>query len=287
VNRSSLRRIAAPGVAAIALATALSACGASNETSSKSGSGSSSGSGAQLSGELAGAGASSQEKAQEAWSTAFQGQNAQATVTYDPVGSGDGRSQFIQGGVAFAASDAYLTDDEKELSGAKKRCQGQDPIEVPAYVSPIAMVFNLKGVDSLNLDAKTAAQIFDGKITTWNDPAIADLNPGATLPNERITPVNRADDSGTTENFTDWLSQAGEGSWKYEPDGLWPTKGGEAAEGTSGVISAVTNGTGTIGWVQYAVTQRQLFNISGDMEESQELTFDTSFAIEYETCIGQ
>ena len=248
MNRSSLRRIAAPSVAAIALATALSACGASNETSSDSGSESSSDSGAQLSGELAGAGASSQEKAQEAWSTAFQGQNAEATITYDPVGSGDGRSQFIEGGVAFAASDSYLDDDEQELTGAKERCEGQDPIEIPAYVSPIAIVFNLEGVDALNLDAKTAAEIFDGKITTWNDPAIADLNPDAELPDERITPVHRADDSGTTENFTDWLNQAGEGSWTYEADGLWPAKGGEAAEGTSGVISAVTNGTGTIGY---------------------------------------
>jgi phosphate transport system substrate-binding protein len=247
VNRSSLRRIAAPGVAAIALATALSACGAANENAS-SGSGSSAEGESSLSGELAGAGASSQERAQEAWSTAFQAANSGATVTYDPVGSGDGRTQFIEGGVAFAGSDAYLDDDEKELSGAKERCEGQDPIEVPAYVSPIAIVFNLEGVDELNLDAKTTAEIFDGKITTWNDPAIADLNPDAELPDERITPVHRSDDSGTTENFTDWLGQAGDGAWGYDADGVWPAKGGEAAEGTSGVISAVTNGTGTIGY---------------------------------------
>ncbi len=246
MNRSSLRRVAAPGVAAIALATALSACGASNETAADSGSSAEGES--SLSGELAGAGASSQEKAQEAWSTAFQAANSGATVTYDPVGSGDGRTQFIESGVSFAGSDAYLDDDEQELSGAKERCEGQDPIEIPAYVSPIAIVFNLEGVDELNLDAKTAAEIFDGKITTWNDPAIADLNPDAELPDERITPVHRADDSGTTENFTDWLNQAGEGSWSYDPDGLWPAEGGEAAEGTSGVISAVTNGTGTIGY---------------------------------------
>lgn len=249
MNRSSLRRVAAPGIAAIALATALSACGAANETSSSaSGSDSSASGDSQLSGDLAGAGASSQERAQEAWATAFQAANDGVTVNYDPVGSGDGRTQFIEGGVAFAGSDAYLDDDEKELSGAKERCEGQDPIEVPAYVSPIAIVFNLEGVDELNLDAKTAAEIFDGKITTWNDPKIADLNPDADLPGERITPVHRSDDSGTTENFTDWLNQAGDGAWSYDADGVWPAKGGEAAEGTSGVISAVTNGKGTIGY---------------------------------------
>ena len=92
------------------------------------------------------------------------------------------------------------------------------------------------------------AAIFDGKITKWNDPKIAADNPDADLPAETITPVHRADDSGTTDNFTDYLSQAGEGAWPHEPDGLWPTKGGEAASGTSGLVAAVKNGTGTIGY---------------------------------------
>ena len=118
---------------------------------------------------------------------------------------------------------------------------------MPAYVSPIAVVFNVQGVDKLQLSAKTIALIFDGKITTWNDKAIAAENPDAKLPDLRIVPVHRSDDSGTTKNFTDYLGKASGGSWKYDAADTFPTKG-EAAEGTSGVVAAVTNGKGTIGY---------------------------------------
>jgi phosphate transport system substrate-binding protein len=244
VNRTSLRRLAVPGVAALALSFVVSACGAANETN---GDASNAGSDTTLSGDLSGAGASSQEKAQEAWATGFQGAHDGVTINYDPLGSGDGRKQFIAKGVSFAGSDSALNDDEGELSAAKERCGGTDPIEVPAYVSPIAVVYNLEGVDSLQLSAKTIAQIFDNKITKWNDPAIAKENPDAKLPSSAITPVHRSDDSGTTKNFTDYLGKAGDGAWKYDAEDAFPTKG-EAAEGTSGVISAVTNGKGTIGY---------------------------------------
>lgn len=244
MNSTSLRRYALPGVAALALVT-MTACGASNETATPSAKAADT----ELTGTLNGAGASSQEKAQEAWRTGFQGANGgDVTVNYDPVGSGDGRKQFIAGGVSFAGSDSYLSDDEGELAAAKERCLGEDVIEVPAYVSPIAVIFNVEGVDALNLSAKTIAQIFDGKITTWNDPAIAAENEGAELPDLAITPVHRADDSGTTKNFTDYLGKAGEGAWSHEAEDAFPVKGGEAAEGTSGVVTAVTNGKGTIGY---------------------------------------
>jgi phosphate transport system substrate-binding protein len=245
VNSTSLRRIAAPGIAALALTFVVSACGAANESATDSGS--KSDSGQTLSGTLSGAGASSQEKAQEAWATGFQGTNDGVTVNYDPLGSGDGRKQFIAKGVSFAGSDSALNDDEGELTAAKKRCGGTDPIEVPAYVSPIAVVFNLDGVKDLQLSAKTISGIFANKITKWNDPAIAAENPDAKLPGSAITPVHRSDDSGTTHNFTDYLSKAGDGAWTAKPDDAFPLKG-EAAEGTSGVITAVTNGKGTIGY---------------------------------------
>lgn len=245
MNRMSLRRIAVPGVAALALGMTLTACGAANETTTNASS--STDSGTSLSGTLSGAGASSQEKAQEAWATGFQGANDGVTVNYDPLGSGDGRKQFIAQGVSFAGSDSALNDDEGELTAAKERCGGEDPIEVPAYVSPIAVVYHLEGVDSLQLSAKTLAGIFDNKITTWNDSAIAEENPDADLPSTAITPVHRSDDSGTTKNFTDYLGKASDGAWTYDAADTFPAKG-EAAEGTSGVISAVTNGKGTIGY---------------------------------------
>lgn len=242
MNRKNLR-IAAPA-ALIALTLGLSACGAGNESSDGGGSDKPS-TGASVSGTLNGAGASSQEAAIAAWKAAFQTANSGATVNYDPLGSGGGREQFIAGGVSFAGSDAYLTDEEVKAATAK--C-GSDIVEVPVYVSPIAVVFNLDGVKDLNLSAKTVAEIFSGKITTWDDAAIKADNPDAKLPSTKITPVHRSDDSGTTQNFTDYLSKAAEGAWTAEAAQTWPIKSGEAAEGTSGVISAVKGGSGTIGY---------------------------------------
>jgi len=246
VTRTSIRRALVPGVAVLALA--ISGCSASNDSGGDSGSDGSSDSSSSLSGTLAGGGASSQETAQQAWRAGFQGENADVTITYDAVGSGTGRENFISKAFSFAGSDSYLSDDEGELTDAKERCGGEDAIEVPAYVSPIAVVFNLEGIDSLNLDAATIAKIFAGDITTWNDPAIADQNDGVDLPDTAISPVHRSDDSGTTANFTDYLSQASDGAWTYPADDTWPIKGGEAAEGTSGVVAAVKGGDGTIGY---------------------------------------
>jgi phosphate transport system substrate-binding protein len=241
VNRTSIRRALVPGIAVVALAAGLSACGAGNEAS---------GSDSGLSGTLNGEGSSAQEAAQTAWRAGYQGDNSGVTVNYNPSGSGAGREKFIADAVDFAGSDSYLKDDEEatELTDATKRCGGEDPIEVPAYVSPIAVVFNVDGVDELQLSAATIGKIFNEKITTWNDPAIAKENPDADLPSTKIAPVHRSDESGTTENFTDYLEKASDGGWPHPKDKVWPIKSGEAAQGTSGVIQAVTEGDGSIGY---------------------------------------
>ncbi|WP_028660410.1 phosphate ABC transporter substrate-binding protein PstS [Nocardioides insulae] len=243
---TSYRRAIVPGVAALAIA--LSACSAGNEGDSDSGSASE---GEALSGTLQGGGASSQEKAQNAWVAGIQDANPDLTVNYEPVGSGDGRANFISGGYAFAGTDSALNDDEGELTSATETCGGESPIQVPAYVSPIAIVYNLPGVDELHLDAATASDIFAGKIKTWDDPKIAALNEGVELPSTNISPVHRSDDSGTQENFTAYLAEAG--TWAEEPEGVWPAKlGGEGADGTSGVVGAVQAGEGTIGFVDHS-----------------------------------
>ncbi len=247
MNRTSIRRMIVPTVAALSLGLGLGACGAGNEDPAPASSDSAS-TGGSLSGTLAGGGSSAQDKAQAAWRAGFQGANPDVTINYDPVGSGDGRQNFISGAYEFGGTDSALNDDEGELSAAKERCGGEDAIEIPAYVSPIAVAFNLPGIDSLNLSASTVAKIFDGKITTWNDPAIAAENDSVDLPSTRITPVHRSDDSGTTGNFTDYLSKAGDGAWGYDPDGVWPIKGGEGGDGTSGLIGAVSDGEGAIGY---------------------------------------
>jgi phosphate transport system substrate-binding protein len=243
VKLNSLPRATAFGAAALTVALGMSACSASNEDSSD-GDTSSTG-GPSVSGDLNGAGATSQEAAMAAWKAGFQGSNPDVTVNYDAVGSGGGREQFLAGGVLFAGSDSAMTDDE--LKQAQDTCSG-DAIEFPVYVSPIAVIYNVEGVDDLQLSPDTLTQIFDGKITSWDDQAIQADNPDADLPSTDITPVHRSDESGTTFNFTDYMSQIDPAGWSYEPDDVWPIKSGEAADGTSGVVSTVKGGDGTIGY---------------------------------------
>jgi len=243
--------------AALVLVLGLAACGGSDSSSSSSSTETSESSGenesggapsAEVSGEIAGAGSTAQQAAQEAWIAEFENANGGATLSYDGVGSGGGREQFISGGVAFAGSDTPLSEDEGELGKAVKRCEPGELVEVPNYISPIAIVYNLPGVEELKLDPELLAQIFNQEIENWNDPAIEADNPGVELPDLRIVPVNRSDESGTTENFTDYLSQVAPKVWTHEVSGEWPVKGGEAASGTSGVIEAVSAGEGAIGY---------------------------------------
>jgi phosphate transport system substrate-binding protein len=234
---------------ALAATLALSACGASNETDnagSSGGNGSGEGGSEGLSGELVGAGASSQQAAMQGWTAGYSSVQSDVTVNYDPVGSGGGREQFLAGGTDFAGTDSAL--DEEELASAAERCGDDGIFQLPNYISPIAVVYNIDGVDELNLSAETVAGIFDQQITNWSDPAIAADNPDVSLPDLAITPVNRSDESGTTENFVEYLSAAAGDAWPHEVSGDWPVAGGEAAQGTSGVVAAVGAGNGAIGY---------------------------------------
>jgi phosphate transport system substrate-binding protein len=233
--------------AAIAATLALAACGASNENSGDASTASSGGSSApQLSGDLVGAGSSAQTAAMTAWQAGFNAQQPGVTFSYDPVGSGGGREQFLAGSIDFAGSDSALSD--AELAKAATACGDGGVFELPNYISAIAVVYNLDGVKDLNLSPATIAGIFNGSITTWNDPKIAADNPKAKLPSTAIAPVHRSDKSGTTKNFTDYLTQAAGDVWTAGSVDEWPTAGGEAANGTAGVIDAVKAGAGAIGY---------------------------------------
>lgn len=238
----NIKRYGFPLAVAAAASLALTSCAANESSAGTSESESS------LSGTLIGGGASSQQSAQEAWVAAFQTANPDVTVEYAPEGSGAGRDNFIAGASAFAGSDRAFTSEEIAEDNFSSCVPGTGIVEIPAYISPIAIVFNVDGVDSLNLDPATIAGIFTGEITNWNDEAIASQNEGTPLPDQRITAVHRSDESGTTENFTEYLSAAAADVWDAEPSGDWAYEGGEAAQGTSGVIDAVTSGTGTIGY---------------------------------------
>ncbi|CAN5326987.1 phosphate ABC transporter substrate-binding protein PstS [soil metagenome] len=240
---TSARRGIVPGIAVLALA--LTACGADNEDTG-SGSDGSGSEGSSVSGTLSGGGASTQQAAMGAWAVGFQDANPGATINYDPVGSGGGREGFVSGGFPFAGSDDPLEGDE--LAAAQDNCGG-DVIEIPDYVSPIALVYNLPGVDGLNLAPDTIAGIFAGQITSWDDAAIAADNPDADLPSSPINPVHRSDESGTTGNFTDYLTAVSPDTWDVGVIEEWPKQyGGEGAAQTSGVVQAVTNGENSIGY---------------------------------------
>lgn len=200
-----------------------------------------------LSGELNGSGASSQGSASDAWVAAFQTNNPAVTINYSPDGSGAGRKAFMTGGVSYAGSDSALS--AKELDDTFAACApGTAGIDLPVYISPIALIFNVDGVTTLNLDPSTVAKMFTGAITRWDDPQVVALNPGAALPSATITPVHRSDDSGTTRNFTDYLATTAPADWDEPASDTFPYHFGEAAQGTSGVVSAVTNGRNTIGY---------------------------------------
>ncbi|MGL4743319.1 MAG: phosphate ABC transporter substrate-binding protein PstS [Dermatophilaceae bacterium] len=235
-------RLGVTTTAAVMATLALAACGNDDPT----GTSDDAGAGGSLSGQLTASGASSQESAMSAWIAGYQADQPDVTVQYDSVGSGAGRENLLAGAVDFAGSDAAL--DEEERTKVTSVCGPEGAINIPVYISPVALPFNIKGVDSLQLKADTIAKIFDRKITTWNDPAIAASNPGVTLPATKITPVNRSDESGTTENFMEYLTAAAPTSWSYEADKAWPVAGGEAAAQTSGVVEVVGSTDGAIGY---------------------------------------
>lgn len=203
---------------------------------------------ASLAGNLVGAGSSAVGAAQEVWIAEIQIANPDLTVTYDPTGSGAGRETFLGGGSDFAGTDRAFNDEEVAAGGFASCAEGSGIVQLPLYISPIAVIFQLEGISELNMSADVIAGVFAEQITNWNDPAIVALNDGVDLPDLAITPVHRSDDSGTTDNFTDYLAQAAPSVWTFEADGVWPLESGEAAQGTSGVVDAVTNGTGTIGY---------------------------------------
>lgn len=219
-------------IGAIAV-VALAACAAENTDD---------GAAAAGSGTLIGGGASSQEAAMTAWTTGVTEANPQLTVSYDPVGSGAGREGFIAGQYSFAGTDSAMDASEQQQA-----CGDGSAFHVPSYISPIAVAFNLDGIDSLNLKPATIAKIFAGDITSWDDAEIAKQNDGVDLPDIDITVVHRSDESGTTENFTDYLHGAAADVWTWDAAEAFPDElTGESAQQTSGVVSLTSETAGAI-----------------------------------------
>jgi phosphate transport system substrate-binding protein len=223
---------------------------------------------AALKADLNGAGATFPEPVYVEWIGAFQTANPGVTVNYQGVGSGAGIEQFTAQTVDFGASDAYMKAEE--ITAAEAARTGAKVLHIPTVFGAIVLAYNLPGVDSLKLDSDTVAGIFLGKIKTWNDPAIAALNPGVTLPSDAIETVHRSDSSGTTNGFTGYLTSVN-ADWKAGPgkgkEVTWPV--GVGGKGNPGVAAVVKQTEGSIGYVElsYAVqndmTMAQMKNKSG------------------------
>lgn len=232
------RAAAVLSVAALAL-TACSSAETGGEAAQNGGEAS------QVSGTLIGGGASSQESAMGAWADGVTSVAPELTVNYSPEGSGAGREGFLNGGFSFAGSDAALKEDEAQQ--ATEVCGDKGAFHVPAYISPIAVAYNLEGVDEVKMDAETIAKVFAGEITSWNDPAIAEQNEGVELPEKDITVIHRSDDSGTTENFTAYLAEVAGDAWSHGEVETWPSEiQAESAQGTKGVVNLATATDGAI-----------------------------------------
>jgi phosphate transport system substrate-binding protein len=222
------------------LALAVTACGSSKKKST------SSTTGTTATGTVNGAGSTFAAPIYQQWGNALKSQGV--TVNYQPVGSGAGVAQFASGTVDFGASDPALAP--ADLKTIKKGT----PVQIPTAFGAITVAYNLSGVKAgLKLDGATIADIFLGKIKTWNDPAIAKLNSGVKLPSSSITVVHRSDESGTTAGFTKFLS-AYSPQWKSQVGSnkavKWPT--GTGAKGNQGVAAAVKQQAGAVGYVEEA-----------------------------------
>lgn len=204
-----------------------------------------------LQGEHAGIGSSAQQAAIEAWAAGYSHYQPHVTVAYDPQGSGAGVTSFLQGAVSWAGTDVALTADQRSQS--TRVCGGEKAVDFPVYISPIAFVYNLPGLNSahITLSAGLIADIFTGSVLWWDDPQITALNPkiSSKLPHTRITSLWRSDKSGTSQIVSTYLHSAAPKSWPYTPGKVWPVTVGQGAKGTAGVSSAAQQAVGTFGYV--------------------------------------
>jgi phosphate transport system substrate-binding protein len=248
--RNRLGRRSALGAAAVAIALTAAACGSSssNSSSSTTSSGSSTGGKTQCaSGTISGAGSTFVQTLAQQWIKNYQQSCSGSTINYQGVGSGAGIQQFNAGTVNFGASDVPFAASEQSAANAKYPPMA---LQLPWAAGPVAIEYNLSGVNNLKLSPSTVASIFAGKIKTWNDPAIAANNSGTNLPSTPIQVVHRSDASGTTAAFTGYLTSVAGTVWTFgaAKDVPWPT--GQGAKGSDGVTSVVKQTSGAIGYAE-------------------------------------
>ncbi|MFI1768473.1 phosphate ABC transporter substrate-binding protein PstS [Streptomyces sp. NPDC020800] len=254
LQRKNRLRALSLGAIAVSGALALTACGSDDNGNNNAGGGKSSAPASAGSikcdnakGQLLADGSSAQKNAIDAWVKQFS-QACGVQINYKGGGSGAGVTSFNQGQLAFAGSDSALKPEE--VTASKQVCKGGEGIDLPMVGGPIALGYNVPGVDNLVLDAATTAKIFDSKIKYWDDAAIKSLNKGAKLPHLKIQAFHRSEDSGTTDNFTKYLIATTPANWKYSGGKAWQAQGGQAASGSAGVAQGVKQNSGAIGYFE-------------------------------------
>nr|WP_250149474.1 phosphate ABC transporter substrate-binding protein PstS [Mycolicibacter acidiphilus] len=236
---------------AAAASLTLSGCGSDDNSAAMSSTASAGESG---SGECAGKnaltaeGSTAQQNAIGLFNQAWKKHCPGKELSYNPTGSGAGREQFVAGHVDFAGSDSPLS--AAQVEAAATRCGGNPAWHLPLVFGPVVLAYHLEGIDTLALNGATIAGIFSGTITAWNDPAIAALNPGVTLPDTAVTPIYRSDSSGTTDNFQQYLTAAAPAAWTKGAGSEFQGGVGEGAQKSAGVIQAVQTTPGAIGYVE-------------------------------------
>jgi phosphate transport system substrate-binding protein len=249
----------------------LSACG-NNNTASQGGatssgaSGSSAASGSSSANVSCGgkqtlkaSGSTAQANAMARFVNAFEQACSGQTLNYTANGSGAGINEFVGNQTDFGGSDVPLSDDEH--GKAQQRC-GSPAWDLPTVFGPIAITYNVNGVSSLSLDGPTAAKIFNGTIKNWNDPAIAALNNGTTLPDLPIHVVFRSDESGTSDNFQQYLDSASDGAWGKGTGKSFKGGVGEGAKGNDGTSAAIKSTPGSITYNEWSFAQAQKLNMA-------------------------
>lgn len=254
------RRRITTAATAIIVAAGVAACGSSsNNTSPSSGSSAttSSSSSSGFAATVNGAGSTFAAPIYQQWASNVKSQGL--TVNYSSVGSGTGVVDLQTATADFAGDDGQLSS--KDIAGMKG-----PTLQFPVAFGSITVSYNLSGIKSgLKLDGPAIADIFLGKIKTWNDPAIKALNPGMSLPSTAITVVHRSDSSGTTESFTRYLADVSP-TWKSMVGAKgakivkWPV--GTGGKGNSGVAAVVKQTAGAIGYVEQAYAIENNFTVA-------------------------
>ena len=208
---------------------------------------------------LKASGSTAQQNAMARFVKAYESACPGNTLNYTANGSGAGIREFVGNQTDLGGSDVPLSAEE--ATQAQERC-GSPALNLPVVFGPIAVTYNLNGVDNLALDGPTTAKIFNGAITSWDDEAIKALNPGATLPAEPIHVVFRSDESGTTDNFQQYLDVASDGAWGKGAGKSFNGGVGEGAKGNDGTAGAISATDGSITYNEWSFAQAKNLHIA-------------------------